>query len=188
MRKYFYRELFSKEVFNLFEEYSKEYAEKIGNLEIDEHNLSIDIDQILNIMNIPVEETLLDYRSGEFDPNNLKILVNATESPERKRFTKAHELGHSLLKDEGFSYRKDADVYDNKERKANKLAAEILMPKNLVAIAVDLYQTRKNLTDQELERENPMTFTVILSKYLNVSMSAMRYRLINLGVLVDEEH
>ena len=97
-------------------------------------------------------------------------------------------MGHSLLKDEGFSYRKDADVYDNKERKANKLAAEILMPKNLVAIVVDLYQTRKNLTDQELERENPMTFTVILSKYLNVSMSAMRYRLINLGVLVDEEH
>lgn len=177
MRKYFYRELFSKEVFNLFEEYSKGYAEKIGNLKIDEHNLSIDIDQILNIMNIPVEETLLDYRSGEFDPNNLKIFVNATDSPEKKRFTKAQELGHFLLKDEGISY-----------RKANKLAAEILMPKNLVSIAVDLYQTRKNLTDQELGRENPMTFTVILSNYLNVSMSAMRYRLIDLGVLVNEPH
>lgn len=143
MRKYFYRELFSKEAFNLFEEYSKEYAEEIGNLEIDEHNLSIDIDQILDIMSIPVEETLLDYRSGEFDPNNLKILVNATESSERKRFIKARELGYFLLKDEGIFYQKDADVYDNKERKANKLAIEILMPKNLVAIVVDLYQTRK---------------------------------------------
>ena len=177
MRKYFYRELFSEEVFNLFEKYSKESAEKIGNLEIDEHDLSIDIDQILNIMNIPVEETLLDYRSGEFDPNNLKIFVDVTESPERKRFIKARELGHFLLKDEGISY-----------QKADKLAKEILMPKNLVAIAVDLYQTRKNLTDQELEQENPMTFTVILSKYLNVSMSAMRSRLINLGVLVNETH
>lgn len=188
MRKYFYRELFSKKVFNLFEEYSKEYAEEIGNLEIDGHNLSVDIDKILNTMNIPVEETLLDYRSGEFDLNNLKILVNATESSERKRFIKARELGHYLLKDEGTFYQKDADVYDNKEKEANKLAAEILMPENLVAIAVDLYQTRKNLTDQELERENPMTFTVILSKYLNVSMSAMRYRLINLEVLIDEKH
>lgn len=182
MRKYFYRELFSKEVFNLFKKYSKEYAEKIGNLEIDEHSLSIDIDQILNIMNIPVEETLLDYRA--FDPNNLKILVDATDSPEKKRFTKARGLGRFLLKDEGISYRKDADVYDNKERKANKLATEILMPKNLIAIAVDLYQTRKNLTDQELERENPMIFTIILSRLLNVSMPAMRYRLIDLKVLV----
>lgn len=185
MRKYFYRELFSKEVFNLFKEYSKEYAEKIGNLEIDEHNLSIDIDKILSIMNIPVEETLLDSQSGNFDSNRLKILVNVTESPERKRFTKAHELGHSLLNDEGISYRKDASVYDNKERRANALAAEILMPKKLVAIAINLYQTRKNLTDEQLERENPMIFTVILSKYLNVSMSAMRSLLIDLGVLVN---
>lgn len=180
--------MFSEEVFNLFEEYSKKYAEEIGNLEIDEHNLSIDIDQILNIMSIPVEETLLDYRSDEFDPNNLRIFVNAADSPEKKRFTKARELGYFLLKDEGISYRKDASVYDNKERRANALAAEILMPKKLVAIAINLYQTRKNLTDEQLERENPMIFTVILSKYLNVSMSAMRSRLIDLGVLVNEAH
>lgn len=186
MCKYKYRDLFSEKVLKLFNNYSKSYAEEIGDLEVDENNLSIDIDKILSIMNIPVEETLLDSQSGNFDSNRLKILVNVTESPERKRFTKAHELGHSLLNDEGISYRKDASVYDNKERRANALAAEILMPKKLVAIAINLYQTRKNLTDEQLERDNPMIFTVILSKYLNVSMSAMKYRLINLGVLVND--
>ena len=178
MRTYHYNELFSKEVFELFKNYSESYAKEIGGLEVDENHLSIDVDQILKIMNIPIEETLLDYRLDEFDPQNPKVLVNITDSAERKGYTKAHGLGCFFIK--------DTDAYDHEERRAYDLANEILMPKKLVAIVIDLYQMRKNLTDEELESENPMFFTVMLSKYMNVSMTAMRYRLIDLGVLVNE--
>lgn len=169
----------------MFSEYSKSSAEEIGNLEVNEEDLSIDIDNILEIMHISVKKTVLDSHSGKLDSGNSTIWVNVTESPERKRFTKAHELGHFLLHHEGISCREDANIYNSKEREANNLAAKILMPEKLVFLAIELYQERKDLTDEELEQDDPMTFTYVLSKYLNVTMTAMKYRLESLGVLVD---
>ena len=58
MKTYKYKDLFSKNVLKLFSEYSQTKSEEIGNLEVNDQNLSIDIDQILKIMHISVEETL----------------------------------------------------------------------------------------------------------------------------------
>lgn len=168
-----YRELFSSEILSLFSDYSKEGTKEIEDMEISENDISIDIDRILAAMHISVGETLLDSFSEKTESGDCIINVDIAESPEEKRYTKAYEMVRLLLSDT-FS------------REASALAMEILMPKNLVAIAVDLYQTRKNLTDSELEKENPMMFTILLAREMKVPMSVMRQRLIELNVLVYE--
>ncbi|EUA32506.1 hypothetical protein I552_9755 [Mycobacterium xenopi 3993] len=48
------------------------------------------------------------------------ILINANAAPDRKRLTKAHELGHLVLHSNGPT--------DQMEDEANRFAAEFLMP------------------------------------------------------------
>lgn len=169
-----YRELFSSEVLNLFSDHSKEGAKKIENMEISENDISIDIDRILAAMHISVDETLLDSFSEQTELGNGIINVDIAESPEEKRCTKAYHMVRLLLPDAS-------------SKEASSLAMEILMPKNLVAKAVDLYQKRKNLTEKELEKENPMVFTILLAREMKVPVSVMRHRLIELNVLVYEQ-
>jgi hypothetical protein len=66
------------------------------------------------------------------------IVVNAADAYTRKRFTVAHEIAHFILhlpqvgsgvQDDTF-YR--SPLGDSQERQANSLAAEILMPENLI--------------------------------------------------------
>ena len=108
-----------------------------------------------------------------------KIYVNQHESPLRRRFTIAHELGHHVLghlseaiasggnaelpRDGNVTY--SLAFYDQKEVDANKFAAELLMPESAVAYFVD--KTTKNLSE--------------LARTFNVSDTAMSYRLSNLG-------
>lgn len=99
-----------------------------------------------------------------------------TESPERQRFTIAHELGHYasghisagqvLFRDttETFTGR----VYDPQEVEANRFAAELLMPEKYIQNAI---QRDGIKTVQDLAKE------------FGVSASAMRWRLVNLGLL-----
>lgn len=169
-----YRELFSSEILSLFSVHSKEGRKTIENMEISENDISIDIDRILAAMHISVGETLLGSFPEKTESGDCIINVNIAESPEEKRYTKAYQMVRLLLPDASF-------------KEASELAMEILMPKNLVAIAVDLYQKRKRLTDMELEKENPMTFTILLAKEMKVPVSVMRQRLIGLNVLVYEQ-
>ncbi len=73
------------------------------------------------------------------------ILVNATHSASRQRFTIAHELGHLLLHgytaphaDRGFKFRdaRSSEGSAMEEIQANQFAAELLMPRDLVLKAV----------------------------------------------------
>lgn len=101
---------------------------------------------------------------------------NLTESNERQRFTIAHELGHYasghltagqvLFRDttETFTGR----VFDPQEVEANRFAAELLMPEKYVQNAI---QRDGIKTVQDLAKE------------FGVSASAMRWRLVNLGLL-----
>lgn len=102
------------------------------------------------------DDDLLPYESGalKFDPfcgsrSKYKIVVNPRHSPERQRFTIAHELAHFLLhrddsafgplpetihRDEnGFRYIDQPDP--GREREANRFASALLMPPNLFAPA-----------------------------------------------------
>jgi Zn-dependent peptidase ImmA (M78 family) len=86
-------------------------------------------------MLVPLEETVSGKRWA--------IIVNKDHSSVRQRFTCAHELGHLLLHgyktahaDRGFKVRfrnaKSADGSVFEEIEANRFAAELLMPTDIV--------------------------------------------------------
>jgi hypothetical protein len=102
------------------------------------------------------------------------ILLNAIDSPNRQRFTCAHEIGHFVKR-----FNEDADDYeyvdlrgplagaglDAEEIYANAFAASLLMPEAEV---------------RKLHREGRTALEMAL--YFDVSQEAMLYRLKNLGL------
>lgn len=110
--------------------------------------------------------------SGRFDIINGQAIcsVRNTDTPQRQRFTLAHELGHFAL-GHGGGFRDNAASfnvgnYDQREVDANAFAAEILMPKKAVDYAIQ----EKNITDWHE-----------LAQLFDVSLPAMKYRLKNLN-------
>lgn len=117
------------------------------------------------------------------------IRASAREHEYRRRFTMAHELGHFVLHkslldkaggvNDSTLYRadKNAPVYNSEineihERQANSFAANLLMPDNLVR---ETYNTT---------RHSGFTWFKDLYQKFQVSPSAMRWRLKNLGLEV----
>jgi hypothetical protein len=101
-------------------------------------------------------------------PSGYSIVVNSEDSETRKRFTIAHEIAHFLLhrnKDtkaftDNIKYRSPG-VSDEREAQANRLAADILMPRRLI----------RKLLDEGITQPND------LAKKLCVSPMAMEIRL-----------
>jgi Zn-dependent peptidase ImmA (M78 family) len=112
---------------------------------------------------------MLRKRLGYEDP---EILLNASDSRNRQRFTCAHELGHYTQRvktgnDDAWEYvdRRDplsSEGLNQDEVYANKFAAELLMPQDIVS-----------------ERAHGAN-TVALALDFGVSGDAMRFRLDNL--------
>jgi Zn-dependent peptidase ImmA (M78 family) len=113
---------------------------------------------------------------------NITMLVNQSDSPARKRFSIAHELGHHFLHlmDDGEMVTRKTDLFrgyagepietvdpnKRKEVEANQFAAAILMPEDLV------------------KREFDKTPDVVsLAVLFNVSEEAMGIRLSSLRLL-----
>lgn len=107
--------------------------------------------------------------SGMLLPASREVWLNAEESPARRRFTLAHEVGHWVCQClEG----KSAPVYCRSEevgvgegraleREANVFAAELLMPEDAVR--------------SEAERDG-------IAERFGVSAEAMGWRLYNFGL------
>ncbi|WP_181418588.1 ImmA/IrrE family metallo-endopeptidase [Pseudoroseicyclus aestuarii] len=127
------------------------------------------------------EQPLGPENSGRIDRNNgeFVITVNSEESPQRRRFTAAHELAHYLLHRDllkhghadrlfgaGARHNATEPFTSGHEVQANKYAADILMPK----AAIDRVWQR--------EADN---FAEVARKF-GVSMKAMKIRLNNLGL------
>jgi Zn-dependent peptidase ImmA (M78 family) len=105
-----------------------------------------------------------------------RIILNASDSRTRKRFSCAHELGHYIQHiqsdgdpDEKFSWVDKrgplaSEGIDSREIFANQFAAALLMPKDDVDSRV---KTGALVAD--------------LATVFGVSLEAMKYRLINLG-------
>lgn len=102
------------------------------------------------------------------------IYINASDSDVRQRFTCAHELGHYVARttgraDDSFGYidrrgPSAAHGTNPSEIYANQFAAGLLMPhENLRSLA-------------------PRLSDAALAVRFNVSLGAMRYRLMNLGI------
>lgn len=119
------------------------------------------------------------------ESSRVLIGVNSTHAPTRQRFTIAHEIGH-LLMHEGRPVVVDRLVRVNlnlrdgtsskEEVEANAFAAELLMPRALIAPEIERFLSRtRRVVPQELVDELASTF--------RVSTEAMSYRLENLGIL-----
>ena len=112
---------------------------------------------------------MLIKRPGE-DP---EIYVHASDSPNRQRFTCAHELGHyvkrSAAGDVAWEYVERRDLLttqgsDPEEIYANQFAASLLMPR------------------EKVEELHKTLGPVALAYEFGVSADAMHYRLVNLGL------
>jgi transcriptional regulator with XRE-family HTH domain len=112
----------------------------------------------------PVSGILIELAEGAV------IAVNSRHVNTRQRFTIAHELGHHLL---AHTDRFHVNLGDGAppeynyrlERAANEFAADLLMPRSLVAPAFEKNQN-----------------TSVLADMFDVSDIAMGYRLVNLGL------
>ena len=107
------------------------------------------------------------------------IRFNNNESPQRQKFTIAHELGHYVLHKDIplFVEKNEAVLYRNmdsttgellKEKEANAFAASLLMPKFMIDEQIDIIP-------------NGIDPVSHLSEVFKVSSQAMYYRLNNLG-------
>ncbi len=111
--------------------------------------------------------------SGEFKKCMVEgplIQYRSTESDVRQRFTIAHELGHFVL-GHGGAYRDNPDNFslanhDPLEVSANRFAAELLMPEDVLNYLVI---------------KRGINGIAKLADMLQVSQVAMQYRLKNLG-------
>lgn len=115
--------------------------------------------------------------SGLIEPSNtapsgFRIKINRHESPERQRFTLAHEIGHFIL----HRYDIGGGIIDNvlyrsnlssrKEMEANRFAANLIMP--MENLRAEIGQIGNQITDEAI---------VALAKKFRVSQQAMSIRL-----------
>lgn len=128
------------------------------------------------------------------------IGINKNENPLRQRFTMAHELGHLVLHDGAVyidrqstaEFSKPAETETGKkffrdkvsslasdphEVEANRFAAALLMPQNL--LFQDMERQNISMPIRSLAEIKPLA-----ARY-RVSLEAMVFRLINLGVPVE---
>lgn len=105
-------------------------------------------------------------------PSGYRIIVNANDNPRRRRFTMAHEVAHFILHRDLLGedvvddalYR-SAALSDEYERQADRFAAQILLPAEMVR---DAYKSLKVLS--------------LLAQLFDVSDAALRIRLSGLGL------
>lgn len=145
----------------------------------------VDLKAIFAELDVEYHAALMDGASGSISRNGDKftVTVNILESENRQRFTAAHELAHYLLHrdllgdgkkmhrhvDTLFGGAKSADGLIFKrshEVEANRLAAQIVMPKKLV----------------ESEYANTPDAGVLATKF-GVSKAAMDIRIQTLGLV-----
>lgn len=116
-------------------------------------------------------------------PDGPVIGVNAQHHPNRQRFTIAHELGHLVLHEDADHFvdrtfhrdEKSGTATDTLEIEANKFAAALLMPK--VFLSEDLKGKPMPLRSEQVEE---------MAREYGVSQQAMTFRLMNLGVQLDQ--
>ncbi len=145
----------------------------------------------LNVAPVPVEEiaTRLQIKIGREASDDFSgilirkdgkalIGVNSNESHVRQRFTVAHELGHFILHPQKEAF---VDYRDNqkdimrtpREKQANAFAAALLMPRTRLIKDVKT-KFKTGIYEEDLAE---------LADEYEVSIEAMKYRLLNLNLL-----
>lgn len=154
----------------------------------------VPVDQIIRSQGIEITRKRFDDETSGLiyvDPNSgyAVIGLNVNHSKTRQRFTLAHELGHFLLHkqqsgglhvdDQDFFLRfrdhHSSDGSDRDEREANAFAAELLMPSVFLERDTKKLQDGVSLSDETVLRELASTY--------GVSLQALSFRLVNLGII-----
>lgn len=158
----------------------------------------VDVRLLARALGASIKEEASDSDvSGALFRQQGKVLigVNSSHSETRKRFTIAHELGHLVLHDDPvridhhymevgqkprmkpIAHRSQisSEARDPREIEANRFAAALLMPAPF--LQRNLRGKRLPLTDAEIGQ---------LSDQFEVSVQAMTFRLMNLGIPIDQ--
>lgn len=142
------------------------------------------LSELARELGVPVKAaTLAPGISGEIRPNageGFIIRINRHDPSKRQRFSVAHELAHFLLHSDQIGAGISDDVLyrsslsDRREAQANRLAADILMPDQLVRQEVEVAR-EKGVGD----------LVLFLADEFAVSEAAMRIKLDQLGIAYD---
>ena len=191
-----YNEIFTDDFLNKF----GNYKDGISTLSLDDNLYEIDVEAIAEKCEVSlkygcVESSGFTINNEMISKNGKKIIsINEFEPDYRQRFTIAHELGHIILGHEGISYRfSDVSKYKNtidrmNEVAANKFAAELIMPEKLVKLVLlDSIEELGFSIHQKFDENDINQLIDVSSNKMGVSTQALNYRIINLGVFVDEK-
>lgn len=136
------------------------------------------VGELARLLGIDVVKSPLSPKiSGLIEPSSesksgFKIRVNKYESNERQRFTVAHEISHFLLHRheimsgviDNIMYR--SQLTSRKEAEANKLAAEIIMPEEII---------KRELN--KIDKNNNEKINEDFARLFRVSLQAIQIRL-----------
>jgi Zn-dependent peptidase ImmA (M78 family) len=146
----------------------------------------VDVTKIANYLGLVlVKADMADDVSGMLirEDSSSTVGINKSHHPNRQRFTLAHEIGHHqlhrgrpLIVDSpvriNLRDRTSGMATDREEMEANRFAAELLMPSDLVLdeVAASPPESIDDLKE-------------FLAAKFKVSPEAMGYRLVNLGIV-----
>lgn len=118
--------------------------------------------------NFPENVSGMIARDQNVEGESIYVGFNTKHAKVRQRFTIAHELGHFLSGHDDVKIIEDSFDKDTiKEREANAFAAELLMPKDM--LAVDM-------------KNGSMNIPALAQRY-SVSEQAMSIRLLQSGLI-----
>lgn len=137
----------------------------------------------------PLEGDISGMLFREGGPKGRTVIgVNSADALTRQRFTVAHEIGHllmhpgrpviidKLVRVNLRSPKATNQASSREEQEANRFAAELLMPEEMIREATaNLVGDRELVSDRWLGQR--------LANLFDVSRQAMEYRLVNLGLL-----
>jgi Zn-dependent peptidase ImmA (M78 family) len=161
-------------------------AQKIINAyQYTKDTLPVDIKRIMADKNILVKYIELpDDISGVLDTRGDRpiVLIQKSHDKKRKRFSLAHELGHYILKSSPRGVHLDRQTYfrsnlssagtDLEEKKANRFAAELLMPSDILLM---LLKDMPDLIDTD--EKNSLNALKHLAKLFDVSVAALTIKI-----------
>jgi Zn-dependent peptidase ImmA (M78 family) len=141
----------------------------------------------INVRRTPTEDDISGFLLRQPDGQTL-IGVNTLHHPNRQRFTIAHEIGHFALHNYDTVHvdrsivklrsKVSSSGEDQEEVEANRFAAELLMPGELLAKDLETLLLTDFLDERRMQQ---------LAKRYAVSVQAMTNRLISLGYLHPDE-